>query len=74
MFNLLGNKVYAYENSEGDKGFVIAKSMEQAEKIFYKKYPKRKIVSDPNEYWKCGSYLFEVGKVKNNQLYDAFPW
>ena len=44
------NKVFAYENSDGDKGIIIAKSIEEAKKIFHEKYPERKIVDNYNEY------------------------
>ena len=74
-------KVFAYENSEGDKGIIIAKSYKDAEKIFYEEYPGRRIVDcnkdvpDQNEdYWNDGAYLFEMGKVRNNKLYNCFPW
>ena len=40
------NKVFAYENSDGDKGIIIAKSIEEAKKIFHEKYPERKIVDN----------------------------
>lgn len=40
------NKVFAYENSDGDKGIIIARSIDEAEKIFHKKYPERKIVDE----------------------------
>lgn len=67
-------KVYAYENSDGDKGIIIAKSYKEAEKIFYKEYPKRKIVDNDNGYWEDGAYLFEMDKIENNKLYCCFPW
>lgn len=67
-------KVYAYENSNGDKGIIIAKSIDEAKMIFYKEYPNRKIVDNNNDYWEDGAYLFEMDKVKNNKLYCCFPW
>ena len=67
-------KVYAYENSDGDKGIIIAKSYKEAEKIFYKEYPKRKIIDNDNGYWEDGAYLFEMDKIENNKLYCCFPW
>ena len=39
-------KIFAYENSEGDKGIICAMSYEEAVKLFYQKYPNRKIM-DP---------------------------
>ena len=75
MFNKL--KIFAYENSDGDKGIICARSYENAEKIFYKKYPERKIMDPSNpedNYWDNGAYLFEMGKMKNNKLYCCFPW
>ena len=50
---------------------------EEAVKLFYQKYPNRKIM-DPldrdSDYWENGSYLFEVGTMKSNELYCCFPW
>lgn len=68
------NKVFAYENSYGDKGIIIARSIDEAEKIFHKKYPERKIVDNYYDYCKNGAYLFEMSKVDNNKLYCCFPW
>ncbi|HAU87854.1 MAG TPA: hypothetical protein DCW90_20930 [Lachnospiraceae bacterium] len=66
-------KVFAYENSYGDKGIIIAKSYRGAERIFHKNYPKRKIVDNDADYWDNGTYLFEMEEVKNNKLYGCFP-
>lgn len=72
MFNK--KKVYAYENCEGDKGVIIARSLKKATEIFHEKYPHRKIAQNNNDYWDDGAYLFEVEEVKNNKLYCSFPW
>lgn len=54
-------KIYAYENSDGDKGIIIAKSYNDAKRIFHEKYPKRKIVEDDSiDYW--GAY-WKYGKL-----------
>lgn len=68
------NKVFAYENSYGDKGIIIARNRQKAERIYRKKYPERKITDDPDDYDDGGAYLFEVDKVRSNKLYDTFPW
>lgn len=71
-------KVYAYENSCGDKGIIIAESKETAESIYHEKYPDWKIVTpESGEYGSNeikGAHLFEVGAVLENKLYSAFPW
>lgn len=74
-------KVYAYENSEGDKGIIIANSLDDAKELFAKEYPKRKIVDASREqldqdeaYWNNGAYVFEMGEVSSNKLYCCFPW
>ena len=71
-------KVYAYENYEGDKGIIITKSKDMAENIFYKKYPNREIVTvESGDYYSSeinGAYLFQVGEVEEDKLYDTFPW
>ena len=67
-------KVYAYENSNGDKGIIIAKSYDDAKRIFHEKYTNRKIVEDDSiDYWDNGSYLFEMDNVRDNELYCCFP-
>ena len=67
-------KVFAYENSEGDKGVIIAKSLKDAERIFKREYPDRTLVKDGDgDYWKNGVYLYEMSDVKNNELYCCFP-
>ena len=66
-------KVFAYENNDGDKGIIIAKSIEEARRIFHIEYPKRKIVDNDYEYWNEGAYLFEMKEAKNNELYNCFP-
>ena len=67
-------KLYAYENSEGDKGVIIANSMEKAKELFLQEYPTRTIVDNNDDYYKNGAYLFEVEKVQNNKLFCTFPW
>lgn len=68
-------KLFAYENSEGDKGVIVARSYKNALLIFQKKYPDRKVISDDTseDYWDNGAYLFEIGEIKENELYNAFP-
>lgn len=68
-------KIYAYENSEGDKGIIIAKSLDEARELFKKEYPKRKIAKNDEEYYDNGSYVFEVDVLENeSKLYCPFPW
>lgn len=67
-------KIYAYENSEGDKGVIIARSMKAAVRLFHIKYPDRQIADNDDDYWRSGAYLFEVGYASGNKLYDAFLW
>ena len=71
---MLRKKVFAYECSNGDKGIIIAKSIEKAKKIFNKEYPDRQIVDNDYNYWDNGAYLFESDRVKNGKLYCCFPW
>ena len=40
---LFKKKIYAYENSEGDKGIIIAYTEIEARRLFQEIYPKRKI-------------------------------
>lgn len=68
--------MFAYENSGGDKGVIIAENKETAETLFKAKYPKRRILTESDncdEYTSNGAYLYEVGDVENNKLFDAFP-
>lgn len=45
-------KIYAYENSEGDKGVIIARSMKAAVRLFHIKYPDRQIADNDDDYWR----------------------
>ena len=39
------NKVFAYENSDGDKGIIIAKSIDKAKKIFHKNIQNARLLT-----------------------------
>ena len=67
-------KVFAYENSDGDKGIIIAVSIDEAKRIFHEQYPERTIVDNYCDYCQNGAYLFEMDKGDNNKLYCCFPW
>lgn len=67
-------KLYAYENSNGDKGIIIADDLSKAEELYSAQYPERKICKSGEDYWDNGAYLFEVGDVKDNKLFCVFPW
>ena len=67
-------KVYGYENSDGDKGIIIATSLKKAKKVYFKNYPKRKLVEDLTEYYEDGAFLFYAGDVKESTAYCVFPW
>ena len=68
-------KIYAYENSYGDKGIIIARSKEEAKRLFHEEYPKRKIVDIDGDYYNDGAYLFELDTLSNeSKLYCPFPW
>lgn len=65
-------KIYAYENHEGDKGIVIAETEEKAAEIFHKEYPDKKIVDNDRDWWNGNTFLYEVGTMENNKLFNAF--
>ena len=67
--------IYAYENSDGDKGIIIANSIKKAIKLFKKEYPERNIINDDEteDYYDNGAYIYEVSELKNkNKLYCLF--
>lgn len=71
----LRKKIYAYENSEGDKGIIIAYTESEARKLFQETYPKRKIVDTDGDYYNEGAYLYELSELDHeSKLYCAFPW
>lgn len=51
------NKVFAYENSDGDKGIIIAKSIDKAKKIFHKNIQNARFLrskdTNPNRFNEC---------------------
>lgn len=68
------SKLWAYENFSGDYGVIIAPTYEKAMELYKADYPTWKVIPasrirDENE-----SYLFEVGDIKDEELYAAFPW
>ena len=70
-------KIYAYENWEGDKGVIIADSIEEARQIFKEEYPDRIILDQYQDFGDCdgsGAYVFEVEPTQYGKLYCAFPW
>lgn len=65
-------KIYAYEIYGKDKGIIIARSYNHAEKILKKEY-NIDITDNDDKYWSGeGAYLYEVDNVKNNHLYATF--
>lgn len=67
-------KIFAYENSEGDKGIIIAYTESEARALYKEKHPKRKIVDD-DDYWNNGAYLYEFCELSDkSELYCVFEW
>ena len=68
-------KIYSYDNCEGDKGAIIADSLEEAITLFKKEYPDREIASNTQQYWNNGCYISEIGILsEDNQLYVVCEW
>ena len=68
-------KIYAYENSYGDKGIIIAYTSIEARRLFQEKYPQRKIADNDEDYYDNGAYLYELEILNDeSKLYCAFPW
>lgn len=68
------NKLYSYDNFEGDKGVIIARSYEDAVALYKKEYPKRQIAKTEAEYYNHGCYLTENDVVETGKLYCTCPW
>ena len=73
MRNLWRTGGIRYENREGDKGIVIAETEEKAAEIFHKEYPDKKIVDNDRDWRDGNTFLYEVGTMENNKLFNAFP-
>ena len=72
---LFTKKIYAYENSDGDKGIIIAYTEIEARRLFQEQYPERKIVDNDGDYYDNGAYLYELEILNDeSKLYCAFPW
>ena len=72
---LFKKKIYAYENSDGDKGIIIAYTEIEARRLFQEQYPERKIVDNDGDYYDNGAYLYELEILNDeSKLYCAFPW
>ena len=59
--------LYVYQNYDGDSGIIIANSRKQAEKVYNKVYPKRKIVDVLNGGDTATLELFDI--LQKNMLY-----
>ena len=63
--------LYVYQNYDGDSGIIIANSRKQAEKVYNKVYPKRKIVDVLNGSGTATLELFDI--LQKNMLYVTDP-
>ena len=63
--------LYVYQNYDGDSGIIIANSRKQAEKVYNKVYPKRKIVDVLNGSDTATLELFDI--LQKNMLYITDP-
>lgn len=75
MFKRRKKKLYSYDNFEGDKGVIIAKSLEEACEIYKKHYSDRNIANTDEEYLNNGCYIIEEGVLDGRSvLYNTTPW
>lgn len=75
MFKRKKKRLYSYDNFEGDKGVIIAKSLEEACEIYKTHYPDRKIANTEEEYWDNGGYIIEEDVLDGKSvLYNTTPW
>ena len=63
--------LYVYQKYDGDSGIIIANSRKQAEKVYNKVYPKRKIVDVLNGSDTAILELFDI--LQKNMLYVTDP-
>ena len=68
-------KIYSYDNCEGDKGIIIADSLDGAIAMFKEQYPDRNVAVDVTHYWDNGSYIEEICVLcEENKLYVTCAW
>ena len=68
-------KIYAYDNCDGDKGIIIADSMEEAIALFKEHYPDRNIATNLEQYWSHGCYIEKVDDIPTeSKLYTTCEW
>lgn len=68
-------KLYSYDNFEGDKGVIIADSIEEAERIYKEEYHERQIAKDQEQYYNKGCYLIEESVFDGaSTLFNICPW
>lgn len=67
-------KLYSYDNFEGDKGIIVAASLEEAEEIYLEEYPNRKIAKCHEEYLDNGCYVSYEGLIEEGRLYCTCSW
>ena len=68
-------KIYSYDNFKGDKGIIIADSLEEATEMYKKEYPNRKIAHNQDEYYECRCYIIERDILDgNSKLIVTYAW
>lgn len=71
-------KLFSFDNFAGDKGVIIADSLEEAKELYKAKYPKRKIAKDGNDdetYFDNGCYILEEDVMDDtSKLLITCPW
>ena len=68
-------KIYAYDNYEGDKGIIVASSLDDAILIFNQEYPDRKVAETHEQYCEYGSYVYEIDLWSDkDKLYVVCEW
>lgn len=68
-------KIYVYDNYEGDKGIIVAESLDEAIVMFKEQYPDIEVAKTQEQYWEYGSYIYEIDTWSDeNKLYVVCEW
>lgn len=68
-------KLYSYDNTYGDKGIIIADSMEEAKTLHKEMYPGRNIIESENRGLRNEAYIFEEGILsEKSELFIICPY
>jgi hypothetical protein len=67
-------KIFKYDNYEGDKGVIIAHSMDEAKRIFHGLFLHHEITGYGPAWYEGGTAIEELGAATDGSMYTVHAW